>query len=534
MTTISPTPCTTVRHSGRLTRWLTASLIAVLANLASAQNSLPVAETANGTLLGAPSDRAPAVAVFKGIPYAAPPVGQARWRPPGAAASWAGERTADAFGPACMQQPYPEGSFFYRPARLSSEDCLYLNVWTAAEADEARPVMVWLHGGALTRGSGAINTYDGASLAQKDVVVVTINYRLGVFGYFAHPELVAESPEFSAGNYGILDQVQALKWVQENIAAFGGDPGNVTVFGESAGAWSVHFLTASPLADGLFHKAIAQSGARLDPRVELDRQSSAGMSATAAGIQLAEGLGADSLSDLRAMPARDLLDGAAGQGFRTDGIVDGWVIPEQPYQMFSQGRQHKVPVLVGFNSEEGTTLGAASTLPDSAQAYETRLRSVYGDLADMILDVYPADDIRQSTLDNYRDGAFGWNMVTWANLTRNVDESAYLYFFTHRPPGPMAQELGAYHAAEIAYVFNNVDTLRHQASAMDHRLADIMSDYWVNFAHHGVPSAPGQPQWLPYSNADRHYLLLGTQVSAEKNLLPDNWAVFDRVMDRRR
>ncbi len=518
----------------RLASWLAISLTITMGTTLSAQEQLPLADTTQGRLLGMHSEQAPAVKVFKGIPYAAPPVGQARWRPPQAAAGWTGERRADTFGPDCMQQPYPEGSFFYRPARLSSEDCLYLNVWTAAEPEESRPVMVWLHGGALTRGSGAIDTYDGSSLAQKDVVLVTINYRLGVFGYFAHPELVAESPAFSAGNYGILDQIQALQWVQDNIAAFGGDPDNVTVFGESAGAWSVHFLTASPLAEGLFDKAIAQSGARLDPRVELDRQGSAGASATAAGVQLASQLGADSLSDLRAMPARQLLDSAADAGFRTDGIVDGWVIPEQPYQMFSQGRQNKVPVLVGFNSEEGTTLGAANALPDSAEAYEARIQSIYGDLADMILDVYPSDDIRRSILDNYRDSAFGWNMVTWANLTRNVDEQAFLYFFTHRPPGPMAQQLGAYHAAEIAYVFNNVHTLRNQPSAMDYRLADIMSDYWVNFAHHGVPSAPGQPTWLPYTNAERNYLLFGTQVSAERDLLPDNWAVFDRVMDRRR
>jgi len=309
------------------TRWFSASLFVLLASVVSAQGTLPVAETAQGKLLGVASERAAAVKVFKGIPYAAPPVGQRRWQPPQAAAAWTGERMADSFGPDCMQQPYAEGSFFYRPARMNSEDCLYLNVWTAAEPDESRPVMVWLHGGALTRGSGAIDTYDGASLAQKDVILVTINYRLGVFGYFAHPELVAESPRFSAGNYGILDQIQALKWVQQNIAAFGGDPDNVTVFGESAGAWSVHFLTASKLAEGLFHKAIAQSGARLDMRVELDRQSSAGASAAASGAQLAQRLGAESVADLRAMPARELLDGAADEGFRTDGIVDGWVIP---------------------------------------------------------------------------------------------------------------------------------------------------------------------------------------------------------------
>jgi para-nitrobenzyl esterase len=498
------------------------------------QDALPRADTAQGKLIGVSSERQAGVAVFKGIPFAAPPVGNARWQAPRPPANWAGERMADTFGPDCMQQPYPQGSFFYRPARLSSEDCLYLNVWTAAEAGAGRPVMVWLHGGALTRGSGAIDTYDGSSMAQKDVVLVTVNYRLGVFGYLAHPELIAESPNFSAGNYGILDQIQALRWVQENIHAFGGDPGNVTIFGESAGAWSVHFLTASPLAEGLFHKAIAQSGARMDVRMELDRQTSAGSSASAAGVRLAELLGVSSLADLRALPARQLLDAAADASFRTDGIVDGWVIPEQPYKLFTEGRQNRVPVLVGFNSEEGTTLGAASGLPGTAEAYEARVNAIYGDLADMILEVYPADNIRQSTLDSYRDGSFGWHMVTWANLTRHVNQPAFLYYFTHRPPGPMAQELGAYHAAEIAYVFNNVDTLPNQPSAMDFRLADIMSDYWINFARHGVPSAPGQPEWRPYTNAERNYLLFGSSVSAETNLLPDNWAVFDRVMDRRR
>lgn len=499
-----------------------------------AQDEAPVVTSAQGKLIGQRSDRDARVAVFKGIPFAAPPTGQARWRPPQPAPAWSGERMADSFGPGCMQQPYPEGSFFYRPASITSEDCLYLNVWTAAEANAARPVMVWLHGGALTRGSGAIDTYDGAGLAQKDVVVVTANYRLGVFGYLAHPELIAESPDFSAGNYGILDQIQVLKWVQENIAAFGGDPNNVTVFGESAGAWSVHFLTASPLASGLFHKAIAQSGARLDMRVELDRQTSAGPSASAAGVRLAEQIGATGLADLRAMPARQLMDAAMAANFRTDGIVDGWVIPEQPYAIFSEGRQNKVPVLVGFNSDEGTTLGAAANLPATTQAYEARLQAVYGDLADMMLEIYPAGDIRNSTLASYRDSAFGWNMVTWANLTRHVDESAYLYYFTHHPPGPDSDGLGAYHASEIAYVFNNVHTLRNRASAMDYRLADIMSDYWVNFAHTGVPSAPGQPVWQSYSNAQRHYIEFDTEVSAQTDLTPENWAVLDRVMDRRR
>ena len=513
---------------------LAVSVLSAMSLSALAQDNAPQVTTAQGKLIGEYSDRNPRVAVFKGIPYASPPVGQARWTPPQPAPGWTGERMADAFGPDCMQQPYAEGSFFYRPARVTSEDCLYLNVWSTGDDNAGKPVMVWFHGGALTRGSGAIDTYDGTELALKDVVLVTVNYRLGVFGYFAHPELIAESEHFSAGNYGILDQIQSLHWVRENIAAFGGDPGNVTIFGESAGAWSVHFLTASPLAEGRFHKAIAQSGARLDTRVELDRQTSAGASASAAGAQLAERIGAPDLAALRAMPARQLLDAAADNSFRTDGIVDGWVITEQPFTRFSEGRQHRVPVLVGFNAEEGTTLGAGSSLPGTPQAYEQRVNAVYGDLADMMLEIYPSSDIRQSSLDSFRDVTFGWHMVTWANLTRHVQQPAYLYFFTHRPPGPMAQELGAYHAAEIAYVFNTVHTLRNQPSTLDYRLGDIMSDYWVSFARTGVPAAPGQPEWKPYTNAERNYLLIGSQVSAEVNLLPDNWSVIDRVMDRRR
>ncbi|WP_157885635.1 carboxylesterase/lipase family protein [Pseudohongiella nitratireducens] len=487
-----------------------------------------------GRLIGERSDRDQRVAVYKGIPYAAPPVGQRRWQPPQAPASWSGEREADSFGPNCMQQSYPEGSFFYRPARLSSEDCLYLNVWSKASADERKPVMVWIHGGALTRGSGAISTYDGTELAAKGAVVVTLNYRLGVFGYFAHPELVAESPNFSAGNYGILDQIAALQWVQDNIAAFGGDPDNVTIFGESAGAWSVNFLTASPLAQGLFHKVIAQSGARLDTRVELDRQTSAGPSAISAGQELASVIGAADLAELRAMPAEQLLNASQSAGFRTDGIVDGWVIPDQLYSLFSRGQQHPVPVMLGFNSDEGTTLGAAANLPANEAEYQARMRAVYGELAELVMDVYPADNIRRSVLDSFRDTTFGWNMVTWANLTRHVNQPAYLYFFTHHPPGATESGLGAYHASEIAYTFNNAHTLRGDTSAFDYRLADIMSDYWVSFARTGKPVSPGQPAWQPYSNAARHYLQFDKEVSAGQNLLPDNWAVLDRVMDRRR
>ncbi|MGM0631655.1 MAG: carboxylesterase/lipase family protein [Pseudomonadota bacterium] len=516
-------------QSGKTPPFLLAVVMTLYAAMASAQQSA-VLDTPQGTLIGESED---GIRVFRGIPYAEPPVGALRWQPPQPAAAWEGERMADSFGPDCIQSPYPENSFFYRPARLTSEDCLYLNVWAPDEAEEPLPVMVWIHGGALTRGSGAIATYDGTRLADKDVVLVTINYRLGVLGYFAHPELVTESPRFSAGNYGILDQIEALRWVRDNIAAFGGDPDNVTIFGESAGAWSVNFLTASPLSGGLFHKAIAQSGARLDQRIELDRQTPAGSSAVSAGSELGARVGAASLRELRAMPARALHEAAEEAGFNTDGIVDGWVLTEQPYEQFVAGRQHPVPVLLGFNSDEGTTLGAAANAPDSSSAYEQRIRTMYGPLADAFLEVYPPDDPRQSTLDAFRDSAFGWNMVTWANVTRQVDQNAWLYYFTHHPPGG-PDGLGAYHAAEIAYVFDNVHTLRGEVDAVDRDLADAMSDYWVSFARNGRPQVDGQPAWRPYRNDQRHYMEFAEAPEPGIDLLPDNWALMDRIMDARR
>jgi para-nitrobenzyl esterase len=486
-----------------------------------------VLDTPQGKLIGITTGLSDSVSVFKGIPFAAPPIGEQRWQPPGNPPSWEGELLADSFAPNCMQQAYPEDSFYYRPARRISEDCLYLNVWTNAEADEGLPVMVWIHGGALTRGSGATKTYDGTNLAQKNVVLVTINYRLGVFGYFAHPELTQESANNAAGNYGVLDQIKALEWVQDNIASFGGDPSNVTIFGESAGSWSVNLLTASPLAEGLFHKAIGESGARLDQRLNLTQ-------ANDAGLALASSANASSLAELRSISALELQTAAAEARFRTDGIVDGWVIPDQPFNLFSDGKQNKVPVLIGYNAEEGTTLGVLGRIPENDDVYISRARAVYGDLANEVLSVYPAGDLRQSTLDSYRDSSFGWNMITWARLTATVDEDAYLYYFSHRPPGPRKNELGAYHAGEIAYAFNNPDTLKTAPTAEDRQMADIMSDYWVNFARSGNPNGQGLPTWQKYTKSSPDYVELNEGVRPDSNITPEAWKVFDKVMAARR
>ncbi|HEU0186025.1 MAG TPA: carboxylesterase family protein, partial [Blastocatellia bacterium] len=268
---------------------------------------------------------------YKGIPFAAPPVGELRWKAPQPPAAWEGVREGADFGPDCPQPPYPQSSIYYSEPREQSEDCLCLNVWTAARPGEKRPVMVWIHGGALTRGSGATRAYDGTALAKKGVVLVTINYRLGPLGYLAHPELTAESPDHSSGNYGALDQIAALKWVQKNIAAFGGDPDRVTIFGESAGSWSVNLLVASPLARGLFHRAIGQSGGSFGPMAYLKDERNGRAPAEKIGEAFAKAAGADPIGALRALPAEKIVEvfnnDPEGKKFRTQPNVDGWALP---------------------------------------------------------------------------------------------------------------------------------------------------------------------------------------------------------------
>ena len=291
--------------------WLSMSAFAVTCACLSLAAASDTVRIESGSISGTAAN---GVRIFKGIPYAAPPIGDLRWRPPQPAAGWSDMRAADAFGPDCPQTPYPPGSIYAAPPRPQSEDCLYLNVWTAAAAGDKRPVMVWIHGGALTRGSGATPVYDGSPLTKKGVVVVTINYRLGPLGYLAHPELTAESPHHASGNYGVLDQIAALTWVQKNIAAFGGDPARVTIFGESAGSWSVNMLVASPLAKGLFVRAIGESGARFTPGAFLSDDRNGVTSAEKAGVAFAKAGGAESLAALRAIPADKLV---AVAGFRT-------------------------------------------------------------------------------------------------------------------------------------------------------------------------------------------------------------------------
>lgn len=493
-----------------------------LAPLAFLILALPLAATDplhidTGLLSGVPGAN-PEVRVYKGIPYAAPPVGDRRWKRPQAPASWTGVRDAKEFSPVCMQTPYPETSPYYTPLGAVSEDCLYLNVWTAAKASrERRPVMVWIHGGGYTRGSGATPTYNGEYLASKGVVVVTINYRLGIFGFLAHSELTRESDVHSSGNYGLLDMIAALQWVQKNIAAFGGDPKRVTIFGESAGSSAVNFLMASPLAKGLFQRVIGESGANFSRRTTL-----ADMEKT--GSQLG------SLAELRAKSSGDLLKTPGS--FRPN--VDGWFLPDDVSAIFAQGKQSDVPLIAGYNHDETRTL-APLPADANAQTILDQAHKRYGDFASEFLKLYPAgsdDQAKESYYESSRDAGMGWEMRTWVRAENKTAKSpAYLYYFTRVPPGPNSERYRAYHAAEIQYVFGNLRPARPWEDA-DRKVSAAMSSYWVNFATTGNPNGKGLPRWPSYDAKTDGSMEFGDTVGVKHNVNKSGLDFFDRFNAR--
>ena len=481
---------------------------------------------------------------YKGIPFAAPPVGDLRWKPPQPVKSWDGVRKAEEYGPDCPQAPYASGSLFYSPPRAQSEDCLYLNVWTGARSGEKRPVMVWIHGGALTRGSGSTRTYDGAALAKKGVVLVTINYRLGPLGYLAHTELTAESPNHSSGNYGILDQIAALKWVQKNIAVFGGDSSRVTIFGESAGSWSVNALVASPLARGLFHRAIGQSGGSFGPATKLKEDQPARPSAEKVGEAFAKAAGADSIKALRAVIAEKIIEtftnNAEGRRFRTQPNVDGWVLPNEIRDIFARGKQNDVPVILGSNANEMTSLTTPAQVPKTIEEYRKRIETQYRSDQNVIrqLDaLYPVKteaDIADAYLGALRDTTFTLPMRTWARMTGTGRSKAWLYFFTHVPPNPNSKYLGAYHAGEIIYVFNNLRARDAGYQESDYTLADMMSSYWVNFATSGDPNGKGLVKWVSYDKEKEPYIEFSASPQMRNHLLKEQLDLIERIQGQPR
>ena len=507
-------------------------------------------DTAAGTLEGEYAGDARDVLVFRGVPYARPPVGGARWQPPAAVEAWDGVRPASEFGPVCWQRPREMSSLYARGDLDTDEDCLYLNVWApAGEPAAPHPVMVWFHGGGHNSGSGSARIFDGAALARKGVVLVTINYRLGPFGFLAHPALSAESPHGSSGNYGLLDQIAALRWVRDNIAGFGGDAGNVTIFGQSAGSWTVCYLTASPLARGLFHKAIGQSGGCFKgERAYLDQatgETGAEESAHDAGLAAAAELGVtgdgpQAAAALRAIAPQTVLAATLGSG----AIIDGWVLPRTPREIFEAGEHNNVPVIAGAMANERAALYDASAEP-SRDELVAAVRDQYGQQADALLAAYETDFAASpATADRQIQGdrVFVWEMRTWARAVESAGNAAYLYFFSHAPPvfrlyvhdQPDLQveggrrAYGAYHSGELAYVFGNVGLVGLDWTEWDHELSNAISQYWVNFARTGDPNGAGLPAWPRYEQATGQSLEFGSEIRVLSDVRGDKLDVFDR------
>jgi para-nitrobenzyl esterase len=484
----------------------------------------------------------PGVMVYKGIPYAAPPIGQLRWRPPQPPHRWDRVRLAEFFGPGCVQDlarsrpPWTE-EFMHQGG--ISEDCLYLNVWTAAATDAAHsPVLVYIHGGGFSEGSGSVAVYDGEALAKKGVVVVTINYRLGIIGFLAYPELTAESAHGASGNYGLLDQVAALQWVRRNIAGFGGDPDNVTIAGQSAGAISVYLLTASPLAAGLFHRAIVESGP--GGLAAFGLSSSRALApplseAESGGAAVANALGASTLRELRAMSVDSLTATPAGgsPAMRFGPVIDGYFLPEDPATTYARGEQNDVPMLAGFNADEG------SAFPGYGQATREQFRDAatqrYGAAADTFLALYPAGtdaDAGNAQKASLRDFAAVALERLAAERARTARTDAYLYYFGRGIPWPEHPEFGAFHTAEVPYVFDNLGQLDRPWGEVDRQLADVASSYWANFAARGNPNGAGLPAWPAYGVAPRDLMELGKNIGPRKMPADDaRWAFFDAILD---
>jgi para-nitrobenzyl esterase len=458
---------------------------------------------------------------FKGIPFAAPPIGELRWSPPQPVKPWFGDRSSERFGPRCMQTGRLGD---VDPSdHLMSEDCLYLNVWAPSEsADDRLPVMVWIYGGSFHIGSGSERWYDGANLAKKGVIVVTVNYRLDVFGFLAHPELTTESNNHASGNYGLLDQIAALRWVKRNIVAFGGDPDRITVFGESAGSLSVSALMASPLAHGLFQRVIGESGAMLFP-VKSAFALPDLAKAEQTGTKIADILSAHSIAELRAKPAEVLLDAVVKnpdvQRMYRGPIIDGWVLPLNPVEIFNKGLQNDVPVLAGSTSDEGTlfTTRAEQATPET---YAEQVHELFGNASEQVLKVYPGDtpeEAKSSFAALFGDQLIAYPTWLWNELQAKTGKAAaYRYLFELRPPSPepLLAAAGAFHTAEIFYVFDNLPARDWAWRPEDRRMAEIASSYWTNFAKTGNPNGPGLPDWPPYAGPGGSVMRLAEQSGA--------------------
>jgi para-nitrobenzyl esterase len=499
-------------------------VISAASAITLAQSSIVATES--GTISGASEG---GLSVYKGIPFAAPPVGELRWRPPVSAAPWTGTRKTDAFAPACMQTGV---SMPGETPPAVSEDCLYLNIWSPAKANtaiERLPVIVWIYGGGFINGSASMPLYWGDRLAHKGVIVVTVAYRLGPLGFLALPELTRESPHHSSGNYALIDQIAALEWIHRNIAAFGGDPKNVTIAGQSSGGMSVSILMASPRAKGLFQRAIGESGGLFEPTQLAPKYLLA--NAERDGEKYAASLGAPTLQQLRHLPASQLTGNAGGI---VHPVIEPYVLPASPYEAFASGQQNDVPLLLGSNAEEGRALVDVSQV--EAATFATDLEHSYGALPPPLIAAYPYatdQEAKQARLNLERDLRFGWDMWAWARLQAGAGQSSvYYYSFTQKPPfpaGSVYEGWGASHFAELWYVFDHLDQAPWHWSNADRKVAEEISSYWVNFAKSGNPNGPGLPPWPAFTNADSKVMYLGDPITIGGVASIDSLKVFDAV-----
>src|SRR5947209_947184 len=501
-----------------ISRTLFAAAVLLAAALAGNASTADRVKTSNGVVEGKGRQDS-GVRIFQGIPFAQPPTGDQRWKPPQPVKSWAGVRQAVKFGPRCMQHPV-FGDMGFRSDGMS-EDCLYLNVWTpAASGRERLPVLVYFYGGGFVAGDGSEPRYDGESMARRRVVAVTVNYRLGVFGFLAHPELTKESPHHASGNYGLLDQAAALRWVQQNIAAFGGDPRRVTIAGESAGSASVSAQMASPVSKDLIAGAIGESGSVLSTMRAVPLAQ-----AEAEGVKFAASVGADSLAALRALTTEQLQQATKQPLGRFPITVDGYFFPEDPALIYAAGRQAHVPLLVGWNSEEMTWLALLRGKEPTPENYEKAVREQLGARADEALKLYPAstrEEVIASATDLAGDRFIGYSTWKWFDLHAKTGGSpVFRYFYAHpRPPmrpelgnaapglaggvvrGPgagavaMPPARGAVHSAEIEYALGNLATNNVYAwTPDDYKVSEVMQGYFANFVKKGDPNATGLPAW---------------------------------------
>lgn len=459
-----------------------------------AQQPAPV-KVAEGLVQGTVED---GLTVYRGIPFAAPPVGDLRWCAPQPAAKWAGVFKADTFAPGPIQGGNPPSG--------KSEDCLYLNVWTPAKsADDRIPVLVWIYGGGFGAGATSERNYSGENLAKKGVVLVSIAYRVGQLAFLAHPELTAENPNHSSGNYGLLDMIAGLQWIQKNIAAFGGDPDKVTIFGESAGGIAVSMLCASPLAKGLFHGAISQSGGSFGPprpTTYPGENQKRLADAERDGEAYLKSAGVSSIAELRKIPA-DKLPASRGLGMSWP-IIDGWVIPNDQVTLYEAGRFNDTPILVGYNSDEGASFSRTT----DPQAHIDSVKQRFGPFADRLIKAYPVGEnsVPKTARDLMRDAAFGWHTWIWARLQAKMGQSkAYYYYFDQHqqyPPDSPQADSGSPHGQDVAYVFGHINASSPRTLKTDVAISEAIMTYWTNFAKYGHPNGNGVPNWPAFSDAN--------------------------------